>query len=149
MTRYEEAFRAHQREAADCAVLALASVTGHTYLQAHHAMQVAGRKKATGTPDSKTLEALQFLGFRVVRVWSVPDIALETRTKKPALADLEGKDWLPRMLVFVNRGDHIAPFFNGHVHDWSANTEATIDKAWEVTKVGVPAKRKTPPIIYL
>lgn len=76
-------------------------------------------------------------------------IALETRTKEPHLADLEGKDWLPRMLVFVNDGDHVAPFFDGQVRDWSRNTEAVIDEAWEVRKRGVPTRSKLPPVIYL
>lgn len=151
MTSYEEQFRKTSNEGVkDCAVLAVASVCAISYLAAHYAFEVVGRARGGATSYEVTRHALRFLGFEVRREWTAAELALEVRaTKVPALADLEGKDWLPRLLVFVNDNDHIAPFFHGHVQDWSANTEAKIDKAWEVAKPGVAVKAKTPPVIYL
>lgn len=153
MTRYEEEFRKRAYEGSkDCSVLALASVCGVSYMVAHHAMAAVGRIKQGGTDPAFTRAALDFLGFEVRRVWTAKQLGLEARVNprlKPALADLEDKDWLPRMMVFVNNHDHVAPFFNGHVQDWSANTEAEIDEAWEIAKVGVAIKAKTPPVIFL
>lgn len=131
LSDYEEVFKSHRHEAKDCAVLALAAVTEYSYLTAHHALEASGRGGQQSTKNDSTKRALEFLGFEIRRVWTSDEIALEVRAKKPTLADLEGKDWLPRLMVFVNKGDHIAPFFNGQVRDWSRDTEAVIDYAWE------------------
>lgn len=149
MTSYEDAYRHNQREAGDCAVLALAAVCGVSYMVAHEAMDTAGRAKARGTPNEITRAALDLLGWEVRREWSVTQFALELGVKKPALADLEGKDWLPRMMVFVNGHDHVVPFWSGRVHDWSRDTEALIDNAWEVARIGIVSKTKPAPVIFL
>lgn len=151
MTGYEDAFRENRREARDCAVVSLAMVTGVSYVHAHGAMETVGRGGQRSTPRNVTKDALAYLGWEVRREWTKADLALELRAEKPTLADLEGKDWLPRMLVFVNRNDHVAPFYNGHVRDWSADTEAVIDLAWELAKTGLESYRyrRAPPVIYL
>lgn len=149
MTGYEDVFRANAHEGKDCVVQAVSKATGVSYLHAHHAMEVAGRAKVQGTAFETAKAALDFLGWTVVRIWTKQDLALEMRVKKPTLADLEGKDWLPRLLVVVNKHDHTAPFVDGHVRDWSVNTEASIDEAWEIQRYGITPRRKPAPVIYL
>lgn len=149
MTSYEDVFSEGANEVDDCAVRSVAIVCGASYMSALRAFDTVGRPKGKGTSDAHTRAALGLLGFEVRRVWARDELARELFEPEPELADLEGKDWLPRMLVFVNERDHIAPFFNGHVHDWSANTVASIDMAWEIAKVGVVVKAKTPPVIFL
>lgn len=149
MTGYEEAFRNQHSETMDCVVLSLASACGVSYLTAHAACYAHGRVKAGNTDRDVARAALEHMGWEVRREWTRSQFALELGVPEPALADLEDISWLPRMLVFVNDGDHVAPFYSGRVHDWSANTEASIDEAWEIGRVGIATKAKLPPVIFL
>ena len=52
----------------DCAVTALAAITGKTYKQAHKALKGAGREDRKGTFQYQMEAAAESLGFRLVRV---------------------------------------------------------------------------------
>lgn len=54
------------RERNDCAVIALAAVTGESYDDARAALELSGRKHGEATHDNQLEQALDLLGFRRV-----------------------------------------------------------------------------------
>lgn len=96
----------------DCAVKAVAAVTGIEYEVAHTLLKKYGRKFGKGTPNSVTEKALAELGFKLVAFKSpfagMRSFASGIWTHKP-------------ILVWVSKGRHIVGIKDKIVHDWTNN----------------------------
>jgi hypothetical protein len=115
----------------DCAVTALAAVTGKTYKQVHKALKQAGREDRKGTFQGQAEKAAEALGFRLVRlpqsfidsiIAQYPGIhkTLKHITTHHPVRFAKVWDQVKEPLLFhVHR--HYAGYADGQLHDWSVN----------------------------
>ena len=85
----------------DCAVLALALVTGASYPNAHAALADLGREPGEATERAALRAALEGWGFEVRRVYSANQLALLTGHHRPTTGQL-ARD--PEAWEVVRRG---------------------------------------------
>jgi hypothetical protein len=125
-------------ETNDCSVLAIALVTGASYEAAHDALTAVGRDWREGTSVEAIGEALERLGFVILRTWTPARLALQAglQRKRVTTADmgLDPDAWedIPDMIFYVP--GHVAAFKNGKVHDWTNDRTAPILEGWEITR---------------
>jgi hypothetical protein len=114
------------RESKDCAVKAVAVVTGKPYKVAHAALKSNGRSNRCGTPRSVTISAIESLGFKV----SLLDDKHAMRKAK-TLRTLESK--VPsRGMFLVCVKKHIIGVRAGMIQDW---TEGRCNRIIEIYRV--------------
>lgn len=112
-------------EANDCAVKALALVTGESYEMAHYALECQGRVPRDGTYTHQTLTALEELGFTWKRTGS-EDIPARTAIT------LQRLNWPGRYLV--NYAGHVAAMVDGQVLDWTRTKRNRILSVYKIEK---------------
>lgn len=116
-------------ETDDCAVCAVAAVTGRPYSEVHEIMGRLGRRHRRGTPRDITRTALQLLGFQMVRVWQ--DHFMNARMtpaqrKKQQCLTSHSADRFPglfrhgeRWMITTRSQTHISAIVDGVHCDWS------------------------------
>lgn len=129
-------------EKMDCAVKALAIVTGLPYATCHEALSAEGRKVGRRTPDDQWLAALDKLGFAVRRWTSSEMVAMIHSYPKKGIANITThhprrfpKSWAAHRgpLLLRSRG-HISAYLDGIVHDWAVNSSKQVWAIYDVTK---------------
>lgn len=115
-------------ETNDCAVIAVAIVTGTPYERVHEIMRSHGRRKKAGVSLGPILKTLRSLGYRApFRSQAVDQAIVEMRTQKNyrvrnlttrqlAMFPELFRDW-ERCLV--NTSSHILAMTDGKIHDFS------------------------------
>lgn len=131
----------------DCAVKALAVVTGLPYEQVQRALEQAGRSKKDGTFQWQMEQAAGLLGYRMVRLpdsWHKAMIASypgahkglnSLTTHHPRRFKSRWKDVEP-LLIHTSR--HYAAFRDGEVHDWTVNHACRIKTLYRLERIGAP-----------
>ena len=123
----------------DCAVKAVAVVTGISYAEAHAALKAEGRKDRDGTYNRDTKAAIKKLGFDCENVpytpfvellhskgWTVKNLTTKTLSRymkdfiKAGLIEADGT-----YLVSTNR--HILGVDSGQVIDWSESRSLRVN----------------------
>lgn len=114
----------------DCAVKAVAIVTGHSYKAAHHLLAAHGRKPRSGTSYSMvTAPALKSVGYKM-EVVNIPGKTIRTLERS-----------LPRSGNFlIHTAGHILAASDGKVHDW---TKGRLHRVKYVTRVIPSAEVKS------
>jgi hypothetical protein len=136
-------------ETDDCAVTALANVTGFSYETCHDALAKAGRRMREGTKPSETRTALAALGYRVTHVWKggAVSAALGLRSPKMSSVITDPIAWEDHPDALVFAPTHVAAFSKGELKDWSANRDMPIEEIWSVAPIHAPVV--APDVIYL
>lgn len=108
----------------DCAVRAVAIVTGLPYSQVHKVFADNGRKYRKGTPRDVTWKAIDALGYdcEPVRVTAKTGVTLD---RDRALQS-------GRFVVGMTR--HLAAVVDGSVIDWTAGRRKQVRDAYRITK---------------
>jgi hypothetical protein len=130
-------------ETNDCAVVALAVVTGLEYDVCHAALKKAGRIDGRGTYREHTEAALLALGFRITR-FGHSDIQRMIATYPGVHCNLKSiTTHHPRRFAHCFAGfktslwfseTHVAAFKDNQLHDWSVNRALRIKTIWIVEK---------------
>lgn len=131
-------------ETKDCAVKAVALITGVSYAMAWDALDRAGRKARKGTPTQIIFAGLRLLGYEATRmpflqtreiVKSYPGVHKNLKNITTHHPRRFKKAWAnqPNLLMLTDR--HIAAFIDGEVHDWSANNALRVTGLFYVTKL--------------
>lgn len=120
-----EASRANG-ERDDCAVVAVAAVTGVTYEVALQALTAAGRRPRNGTYTRTIHEALQAIGFRVVRMDARADFIARYPAAHQCLKSVTTHHprrfhgvWADGAAYLLYTANHVAAVVNGVNHDWT------------------------------
>jgi len=127
--RYSDLIKASnkKREHGDCAVKALAVVTGRSYNFAHKTLKRMGRRDRMGTPRIMTLRAVQLLGFKLKLVEK------HAMNKAKTVRTLESK--IPSKGTFlVHVKGHVIAVKGGMIHDWSYDSCRRIQAIYRVSK---------------
>lgn len=133
--------RIARNEHNDCAVIAVALVTGVTYQEAHTALAAEGRDYRKGTLMVQTHNAIKKLGFHVERIPLTTKIVLypgihknlrNVTTHHPArfnAAWADGHNYLFHIRA------HVLAVKNGVVYDWSKGRAMRVRDVYRVTKI--------------
>lgn len=117
---------ADNNERGDCAVVAVAAVTGVTYEVALQALTAAGRRPRKGTYTRTIHAALQDMGFRVVRMDARADFIARYPTAHQCLKSVTTHHprrfhdvWADGAAYLLYTANHVAAVVNGVNHDWT------------------------------
>lgn len=111
-------------ETKDCAVKAVAAVTGLAYLVVHSAMCRHGRRPKSCTPNRITYEVLKHLGFKN------KDVTRYYKSKTVRTLEREMKHRRGTYLVWTK--GHILAVVKGKVCDW---TEGRLHRVIRIERV--------------
>lgn len=111
------------RETRDCAVKAVAVVSGLSYRVVHDLFRQCGRKPRKGTPRYITEKVLMKLGL------ATTDVTKQFKAKTVCTLEREVQAG-PRYLV-LTRG-HLLGVRHGRVYDWTAGRRHRIVRVWAV-----------------
>lgn len=125
----------------DCAVKAVAIVTGLSYATCHEALTLEGRKAGRRTPDSVLFASIERLGF-TVREWSAAErIAMIHSYPKRGIANITthhprrfAKCWAGKGPLLMRSSGHVSAFRDGVVHDWAVNSSKQVFAIYDVVK---------------
>lgn len=132
----------------DCAVKAVALLTGAPYSQVLELMAKHGRQARKGTFRGTTQAVIEELGF-TVRKWTFKerlDLIASYSPKAPqwyqSLTTKQvkayNKKWraLPCQSMLLFSTQHVSAYKDGEVIDWAHNRAKRINDIWEVIRVG-------------
>ena len=126
-------------ETNDCAVKAIAAVTGHHYHEVRDRLAAHGRKNRHGTHRFMTFAVLEELGYRAIQVgqekflaacparWNARYVTTHHPDRVPA-GWKDGKTYL----LFTR--DHVLAVVNGVTHDYSRNRSMRVRSIFEITR---------------
>jgi hypothetical protein len=149
-TRYEELLRTDERlaikEKNDCTVTALATALDVPYIQAHQAMEAAGRKRGRGASDFIMEQAAKSLGYKAIKVEPrtiinrYPGAHKNLTSMTTHHAARFSKVWkdLPPMYIVVS--GHALGFRDGRIHDWTEGRAKRIQRAYRFEPLGSEVK---------
>lgn len=123
----------------DCAVKAVALVTGYSYAVAHSTFKKLGRKDKAPTPKTMIPNALALLGKKTRPVNVTKEIIhqypgahknkLQATTHQPARFP---RAWKNGKTYLAYTNGHILAIINGQVHDWTSTKSVRITRLIEV-----------------
>lgn len=111
----------------DCAVISLQLTTGKSYDECWEACRRHGRRARCGTHTHTLKAAARELGFYLKIKYIRPYGKAKRYTMKTVSDGLLGG----RPYILHSAG-HFAPFVDGKVRDWSANTNCRVKYVYEV-----------------
>lgn len=123
----------------DCAVKALALVTGVDYLTAHSKLSDLGRKKGAPTKNAHLRQAVKDLGFTlkpVHRHQIISQYPGNHKNKKNITTHHPARfpaPWRGKTFMAFTKG-HVLAIVDGKVHDWTSLKSLYIISLYEVTK---------------
>jgi hypothetical protein len=133
---------AANNERGDCAVVAVAAVTGVTYEVALQALTAAGRRPRCGTYTSTIHEALQAMGFRVVRMDARADFIARYPAAHQCLKSVTTHHprrfhgvWADGAAYLLYTANHVTAVVNGVNHDWTRGRAMRVQAIYRVTRV--------------
>jgi len=128
-------------EANDCAVKAVAAVTGRAYSVAHRTLKKLGRANGTATPFALTEEAIKVLGYKLEE-FSVREIVdrfpgvhvnLKSFTTHSPARFPEAFVGEPNILAITS--GHAAAIVKGATIDYGHNRALRVKRAYRVTPI--------------
>jgi hypothetical protein len=134
-----ESAEAGLREHNDCAVVAVAAVTGRPYAEVHALMKANGRRDRRSTPIVVTEATLKQLGFRMtelpprafINAYPAPHNELKTVTSHHP--ERFAKVW-PKGRFLMRSRSHILAIVDGQNCDWSKGRSLRARKMYQVTQ---------------
>jgi len=109
----------------DCAVKALAIVTGADYATAHAALAAAGRKRGKGTTQPQQIAALKRLGFRRV---AAPYTSKTVKTLAREMRCVPG-------VYTAHVRSHVLAIKDGAVLDWTAGRQHRMKALYRIVPI--------------
>lgn len=133
MSNYTEylAAAADHNETNDCAVRAVAAVTGVDYSVAHATLAEHGRKSRRGTPPAVIEAAMAVLLPKGKKLVKVDASQLDVVTIQQLNKVLAETNHAP-MLVFVRK--HVAGVIDGQCHDWATERLKRVKQIWVIAE---------------
>lgn len=129
-------------EKSDCAIIAVAVVTGEGYPKVHEMHRKLGRRARCNTPWVYTKQVIAQLGFALHDVTHYYDGA-SVRSITPRLPD-KGK-----FLIHCHK--HLTGVVDGVAHDWSEQRKLYVQEIYQVTEaddvIPMPTPRRRKVII--
>lgn len=127
-------------ETKDCAIIAIAAVTGTSYEAVRELMKKHGRKDRKSTPMDIIHNVLKELGYEsryvnpedFIREYPKPHHKLKNVTSHHP--DRFPKVWKNGKTYLIRSSKHILAVINGHVVDWSRNNALRAISILEVWK---------------
>lgn len=116
-------------EKRDCAVIAIAVVTGRAYTEIHERLRKLGRRTHCGTSWPTQIQVLKDCGFAVHEITGYYEGA-SIRSIAPQLPQ-EGK-------FLVRTHKHIAAVRDGIIEDWSEQRKLYVQSIYKVTDLDEP-----------
>jgi len=136
LNRWASDFSEHR----DCAVRAVAVVTGVSYAEAHAALTAAGRAPRRGTYTPTIRSALAALGFEAELqnlqriIDSYPGAHAQLRNVTTHHPERFSKVWRDGRAYLLFTNEHVAGCVDGHVHDWTRGRACRVTMVWEVKR---------------
>lgn len=134
--------RTEMRERSDCAVRAVAALTGTPYEQVHAMMAAQGRKHGKGTPWHIIWETLTALGFKAEYVPAVNFIRQYPGSHATALKSVTSHHpdrfpavWRDGCSYLMSTSRHVLAIVNGVNHDWTRGKACRASRVWRITRV--------------
>jgi hypothetical protein len=140
------AIRAEVRENGDCAIRAMALLTGADYKTVHALAAKHGRKHGCGTTFSAKHKVLADLGFSLIRVPTSERMAIIAcyPGAHKNLQSITTHHPVRFAKVWSNVGDlmfhtqgHVAAFKDGRIHDWSEGRACRVIDLYRVVKLPI------------
>lgn len=128
-------------ERGDCAVRAIAAVTGTEYAVVHAMMAEQGRKNRRGTPWEIIWGTLDQLGYATVEVAPHEFICQYPGAHATALKSVTTHHpdrfpavWRNGKAYIFNTPRHVAAIVDGVNHDWTRGRACRAVRIWEIVK---------------
>lgn len=127
----------------DCAVKAVAVVTGCDYDLAHKMLAARGRKFREGTLSFMTKEVIRRLGFKLELIDHMArrDLYCKKKTGNYVYKSvtthhfaLYPEAWKDGNTYLVNTSDHVLGVIDGTVHDWTIGSSKRVTSVYKVTR---------------
>jgi hypothetical protein len=125
----------------DCAVRAIAVVTGLSYAEAHAACAAVGRKPGRGMMDDQIVKCLNSLGFDVIEIdpmailahYPPPHNHMRSITShQPERFKEVWKSLYGQSNLLLFKWGHVGAYSDGVVHDWMRGTRCRMRRILQV-----------------